>query len=542
MRLKTYILILLTLTATMVVVSRWSVRLDLTEDHRYSLSEATKTLVKSIETPVEVRILLAGSLNPSFLRLANATEELLDELGRYGTISYSTAAPQKEDKGVITTLSPIVIHERRQQGKTVQTQVYPYAVVRTGSKEAVVPLLRNNRGLSGEENINISIEQLEFAFAEALQQLSQNENRKIAFIEGHGELSEREVYDLSLNLARYYRVDRGTLTGNAQDIFPYDALIIASPQQPFTEADKYQIDQYVMQGGRVMWLIDGVQFSEDILSTDGFTPVIQKDLNLQDLLFRYGVRITPTLLQDKQCLPIPVDVSNDPSQPNFQPMPWYYAPLLLTSQQSPIGYNLGSVSAMFCSGIEMVGGDDGLRKEVLLATSSASRAITAPAEVDLSLLEEDEQLFTHAYIPVAVLAEGSFPSLFQHRMAPEGTIPVKKHLTSKNTRQIVIACGSLARNEWQQGQPLPLGYDRYTGMQFANKDFLTNALLYLTDNTGVINLRQKDYTLRLINDRKAHQSRQLIQTATCVTPILLLIIIGLAVNITRKTKYNKPQK
>ena len=527
------------LAATMVVVSRWSVRLDLTEDKCYSLSPATKALMQETDETIEVRLLLDGKLNPSFLRLSNATKELLDELSHYGRLHYTTAAPSPDDKGVISTLSPVVIHERQQQGQTVQTPVFPYAVISSSGKEAVVALLKNNRGLSGEENINLSIEQLEFGFAEALQQLRQQESMKIAFIEGHGELSERDVYDLSLSLSRYFQIDRGTLTGNATDLNPYSAIIIAAPEQPLSDADKYQIDQYVMQGGKVIWVIDGVQFSEDILSSDGFTPVIQKELNLQDILFRYGVRITPTLLQDKQCLPIPVDVSNDPQHPNFQPMPWYYAPLLLTSQVSPIGHNLGSVSAMFCSGIEAVGGDDGLRKEVLLATSSASRAIIAPAEVDLSLMEEDDSMFSHAYIPVAMLVEGSFPSLFQHRMVPDGVTAGKQYSSSTFTRQIMIAGASIVRNDWQQGRPLPLGYDRYTGMQFANKDFITNAMLYLTDNSGIITLRQKDFTLRLLNDKKAHREQHLIQYATCLTPLLLLMLTGVIINLTRRNRYGR---
>ena len=539
MRIRYYILTLLLLAATMFAVSRWSFRLDLTEDKRYSLSDATKTLMHDLDAPVQVRLLLTGRLNPSFVRLKNATCELLDDLGRYGNLTYNIAVPDPSDKGVTASLSPIVIHERQQQGQTVQTPVFPYAVVRYKGRETVVQLLNNTRGLSGEENVNRSIEQLEFAFAEALQQISRNETERIAFLEGHGEMSEREVYDVSLSLSKFFDIDRGSLTGDVNDILPYKAIIIASPQERFSEADKYQLDQYVMRGGRILWVIDGVQFSEDILSSDGYTPVIQKDLNLQDILFRYGVRVTPTLLQDKQCLPVPVDVSTDATQPNFQPMPWFYAPLLLTSQASPVTHNLGSVSALFCSGVEFVGGDDGLRKEALLATSSSSRAIVAPAEVDLSLADESDELFTHAFIPVAVLVEGSFPSLFQHRMAPEGVIPVEQQAASTSTRQIVVACSSIIHNDWQQNTPLPAGYDRYTGMQFANRDFITNATLYLTDNNGLINLRQKDYTLRLLNDRRAHEARTRIQTATCVVPLIVLALLQLLINFFRKLKFTR---
>ena len=539
MNWRTYIIVILILAATSVVVSNWSARLDLTEDKRYSLSDATKTLMHEADAPINIRILLDGHLNPSFLRLKNATIETARDLARYGTVYYEVSPPDKDEKGIVSTLSPTIIHERQQQGQMVQTPVFPYAILTYKGRQTIVPLLKNTRGLSGEDNVNQSIEQLEFAFAEAIMQITKEKPDKIAFIEGHGELDERFVYDFQLNLSKYFQIDRGTFTGNPDDLNDYSALIIADPQEPFSEADKYQIDHYVMQGGKILWLVDGVTFSEDILSKDGFTPVIRKDLNLQDLFFRYGIRITPTLLQDKQCLPIPVDVSRDAEHPNFQPMPWYYAPLLLTSQSSPITHNLGSVSSLFCSGIEPVGEDDGLYKEVLLATSSASRAITVPAEVNLSLMSDDDELFTFAYIPVGVLVEGTFPSLFRHRMVPEGVTHANENTEDTPTRQIFIACGSIIRNDYQQSRPLPLGYDKYTGMQFANKDFLTNAILYLTDNRSIINLRSKDFALRLLNDNAAHAYRTHLQVITCLIPLLILLITGLCINITR---YRRAQR
>jgi ABC-2 type transport system permease protein len=235
---------------------------------------------------------------------------------------------------------------------------------------------------------------------------------------------------------------------------------------------------------------------------------------------------------------VPVDVSQDESQPNWQPMPWTYAPLLLTSQVSPITRNVAQVRATMASAVDMVGGEDGLKKEVLLATSSASKLTGVPAKVDLSLGVDDEQSFAHAFIPVAVSVEGSFPSLFAHQMPPaelELHAPLLKQ--SQTTKQIVVAAGSTIRNHWQQGNPLPLGYDRYTQMQMGNRDFMVNAVLYLADDQGWMQLRQKTFTLRLINDQRARHSRVQAQVVSIVIPLAMLGLVGGIVMFVRRKKY-----
>ena len=437
-------------------------------------------------------------------------------------------------------LEPVVIHERTHKGQTAQTTVYPYALVTYGNRTQIVHLLKNQRGLSGEENLNNSIENLEYAFAEAIRHLTQTEVEKIAFLEGHGELEEQYVYDLTQALAQYYQVDRGVLGTESGVLDGYKAVIIADPQQPFSESDKYILDQYVMQGGRILWVVNGVRFSEDFLSSQGTTPIIALELNINDLLFRYGVRINHALVQDLQCMPVPVDVSSDASNPNWQPMPWTYAPLLLTSQASSITRNVAQVSATMASAVDIVGGEDGLRKEVLLATSTASKLTTAPTRVDLSLGVDNEQSFQYAFIPVAVSVEGSFSSLYAYQLPPEEIVlhaPLIKQ--SKATKQIVVAAGSAIRNEWQQGAPLPLGYDRYTQRQFGNRDFMVNAVLYLTDDQGWMQLRKKEFTLRLINDQRAQKTRIIAQVVSIFLPLALLAALGGIVVIVRKRLYVK---
>ncbi len=522
-----------------VLVHHFVVRWDMTNDRRYSIAPTTRALIQSLDAPLQVTILLDGELNAGFQRLQRATIEMVEELEAIGYwqlgIEYRVSA-EEVPKG----LSPTVIHERTHKGQTAQTTVYPYALITYKGKTAVVELLRNNRGLSGEENLNHSIENLEFAFVEAIHSLARESVEKIAFLEGHGELSEAEVFDLSQALSHYYQIDRGTLGNETGVLDEYRAVIIADPQLPFSEKDKYILDQYLMQGGRILWVVNGVRFSEQTLSENGMTPVIPLELNISDMLFRYGVRINPTLVQDLQCLPMPVDVSDNPQQPNWQPMPWTYAPLLLTSQASPITRNIMQVSATMASCIDFVGGEDGLQKTTLLATSSNSKLTGTPATVDLSLFNGTESEFQYAFVPVAASIEGVFPSLYAHLLPPEELqlhAPLRK--TSEPTKQIVVAAGSTIRNEWQQGQPLPLGYDRYTQTQFGNRDFMVNAVLYLTDDTGWMALRQKQITLRLLNDQRAREERITAQVVSIIMPLTILAIIGIAVIGIRKKRYTK---
>lgn len=516
------------------------VRWDLTDDRHYSLSEATKTLLKQTDAPIEVTLLLDGDLNAGFTRLKKATEELLEEMSVYSDLRTSKdLAVSKDSLG----LRPIVIHEREQNGKTAQTTIYPYALISYKGRGAVVTLLKNTRGLSGEENLNNSIEQLEYAFAEALHRLQQTELPRIAIIEGHGEPDERYVWDLEQTLSQYFYVDRGAIVIPEQGVDVhlldgYKAIIIANPQTAFSDIERFIIDQYIMRGGTVLWVVNGVRFSNDVLQSDGFTPIIPLDLGITDMLFRYGIRINPALVQDLQCLTIPVNVSEDPQTPNLQPFPWTYAPLLLTSNSSPITRNTGQVMSTFVSPIDAVGGEDGIDKRVLLATSTATRVTATPGEVNLNDLQPDLEAFRYQYVPVAVSLEGTFNSAFAHRMMPDSIIsdePIRKQ--SVATRQVVIGSGSIIMNEVERNQVLPMGYDRYNQIQFSNRDFIANVLLWLTDSEGLIQLREKTVALRLLNDKRAHDERARVQTISTISPIAILALLGGVIWIIRKRKY-----
>ncbi len=542
MRIRNLVIVFISVLLANVLAYAFVVRWDLTDDKHYSLSEASKTLLRATDAPIEVSLLLDGDLNAGFRRLKKATEETIEELDVYADV-VKVKGERLKVKGDSLGLSPIIIHEREQNGKTAQTTVYPYALLSYKGKKAVVTLLKNTRGLSGEENLNASMEQLEFAFMEALHLLTQHETPRVAILEGHGEPDEAHTYDLMSALSKYFAVDRGAIASDSIDahvLDGYQAILILAPQTAFTDAERFVIDQYIMRGGAVLWAINGVQLSEEILQKDGFTPIIPLDLGLTDLLFRYGVRINPALVQDVQCLPIPVNVSSDAEHPNFQPMPWTYAPLLLTSQGSPITKDMGQVMSTFVSPIDAVGGEDGIEKRILLATSTASRVTATPGEVNLSDMNPDMAEFKYQYVPVAVSLEGTFTSAYAHRMVPEGILtdePIRK--TGVPTRQVVIASGSIVINELQKNQALPMGYDRYSGMQFSNRDMVVNAVLWLTDAEGLIALREKDIALRLLNDKRAHDERMKIQLISTISPVAILALIGGIVFVIRKRRYEK---
>ena len=535
MKLRIGILVLVAMVLVNILVHRYVCRWDMTDDQRYTISMPTKQLLGTLKAPLKVSILLDGELNAGFTRLKKATYELLDELAIYVSSEIQVITI---DATTIAGLDPVVVHERTHKGKMAQTTLYPYVVVEYEGKKRVVNLLQNQRGFSGEENLNKSIESLEYNILEAIRSLVQVNVEKVAFLEGHGELDERDVYDLTQLLAQYYQVDRGCLGNEVGVLDEYAAVIIADPQLVFSDEDKYILDQYIMQGGRVLWVVNGVKFSSDFLSSQGTTPIVALDLDLNDMLFRYGVRIHHGLIQDLQCLPVPVDMSTNAQQPNWQPMPWTYAPLLLTSQQSPITRNVAQLCATMVSAVEIVGGDDGIRKEILLASSSASKITAVPAQVDLSMGVDDDQSYQYAYIPVAVSLEGEFESLYAHLGAPE-TVVNDRALLKKSvfTRQVVVAAGSAIRNEWHHNQPLPLGYDRYTKTQFGNRDFMLNAVLYLTDDEGWLQLRQKEITLRLINDQRAQMGRVTAQMVSLAVPVAILFLFGGIFLILKRRKY-----
>ena len=531
-------------------------RIDLTSDKRYSIADQTKMLMAKTDSPLKVVVYLDGDLNPGFLRLKKSTAELLDELSVYSNHnidiqfenpSLADSPEQREKKYTELQnrgLAPTAVYERDKEGKSIQKVIFPWIEMTYKGKKVQVCLLKNILGNSGDENLNISVENLEFEITDGIRRLVNTEVSKIAFLEGHGELSEAETYDISKTLSKYFQIDRGTIATNATILDNYKAVIIAKPTKPFSESDKFIIDQYIMHGGRVLWLLDGVRISKENLSTIGLSPAIELDLNLNDQLFRYGVRINPVLLQDVQCASVPVNIARVGATPQFEPTPWYFAPLLLTSPEHPITRNITEVRSEFCSGIDLVGDNKQVKSQLLLATSDNTHIVGAPTTIDLSqkIKPNDKAYFNAGYVPVAVAMEGNFESDFANRMIPAGltnTSPIRRQ--SLNTRQIVVADGGIIRNETTEkdSTTLPLGFDRYMNQQFGNKDFIQNAVLYLADNDGWMQLRSRTLKLRLLNKRITNEDRITWELINVLVPLGLLLIFGIGYQIQRKRKYTK---
>jgi len=558
MKIRNYrnTLIYICLLALSIISFFYFSRIDLTSDKRYSIAEQTKNLMGEIDSPIKVTVYLDGDLNPGFQRLKNSTAELLDELSVYSNKSISVKfenpslaeTPQKREKKYAELeaqgLTPTAVYERDKEGKSIQKIVFPWIEISYKGKKIPVCLLKNIRENSGEENLNISIENLEFEITDGIRRLVNTEVSKIAFIEGHGELSEPETYDICRALSRYFQIDRGVLGSNADVLSNYKVVIIAKPTKPFSESDKFIIDQYIMHGGRVLWLIDGVRISKENLSTTGLSPAMELDVNLNDQLFRYGVRINPVLLQDVQCASVPVNIAAANATPQFEPTPWYFAPLLLTSPEHPVTRNITEVRSEFCSGIDLVGDNKQVNYQLLLATSDNTHVVRTPTTIDLSQKPKanDKAYFNLGYVPVAVAMEGIFESDFANRMTPKGltnTLPIKQK--SLKTRQIVVADGDIIRNEItaKDSTTIPLGFDRYMNQQFGNKEFIQNAVLYLADNDGWMQLRSRTLKLRLLNKKITNKDRITWQLANVLIPLSLLLIFGISYQIIRKRKYTR---
>jgi gliding-associated putative ABC transporter substrate-binding component GldG len=370
--------------------------------------------------------------------------------------------------------------------------------------------------------------------------------KKVAFIEGHGEIPEIETADITLNLAKFFTIDRGTIGGKPGVLDKYSAVVIAGPEKVFSEADKLVLDQYIMNGGKVLWLIDEVKVNTDSL-VFGETVGLYRPLNIEDQLFRYGVRINPMIIQDIECVPIRLMVMNGGTRQQVVSAPWVYYPLLKPSANHPVTRNLNRVEGQFVNYIDTVGLDPVIKKEILLSTSSFSRTISPPVIIRLKEAElpPDEKEFNKSNLPVAVLLEGIFPSAFKNRMISNLTDDKNLRITteSKKTRMIVIADADIIRNEVQRSglneTPLPLGKDKYTGQEYGNKDFIINCLNWLVDNDGLMELRSREVKLRLLNTHEIKTQRLKWQIINIAGPILIVILSGLFYNYFRKRSYTK---
>ena len=534
-----------------IVSFRW----DLTAEKRYSTGTQTHAILKQLEKPVDIQLYLDGDLNVGFARLQRAAIDLITDMAaiapqsiRLHIIDPHAASPDLQKQLQAEGIQGILVNEKESAGKSTQKVVYPWIKIHYDEREMPISILVHHPEKSGEENLNASIENLEYRIVKGLNDLTQNRyNRKIAFLEGHAELPEDAVKDITDKLSQYYQVDRGRLSGQVGELNSYQAIIIAGAQTPFSEAEKYEIDQYLMQGGRLLWCVNGVVLDYRQLAATGESPTMANELNLEDMLFMYGIRINPLLVQDLQCLSLPVMVKTEGATDAMQALPWFYAPLLTPNRKHPITKDILHVKSEFVSTLDFVGTQPSINKTPLLYTSEYTQEVKIPQMVSFSSTSQqpDMQLFNKQSLMVAALLEGSFPSVFTLRKTPDAITnaqPFEKQ--SRHTKIIVVASEDIIRNDFSELQSgeiqyYPLGYDKHSQITLGNADFILNAINYLTDDAGLMPLRNKQWQLRLLDRKKANEATLPIFLLNIVFPITLIAAVFLRIIFFRKRKYRK---
>ncbi|HOZ15404.1 MAG TPA: gliding motility-associated ABC transporter substrate-binding protein GldG [Tenuifilaceae bacterium] len=552
--------IALTTIAMVVFLSNiFYLRFDLTSEKRYTLQDVTKRTLKDLNDAIYIKVYLDGDLPIGLNRMKKALTETLDEFRviagkniHYEFVNPSESANTKERDKVYNQLyekglQPTNIQQNDKEGGSSQKLVFPGLIMNYAGREVPVNLLKNIPGLSADENINLSIQNFEFALVDGLMKLTTETRPKIAFIQGHGEFDEFQTGDIEKALSEYYDIDRVAIRGNIDALKPFQTVIIAGTNQPMPEVDKIVIDQFVMNGGRVLWFIDPVQVSLDSLSKGASTLAFVNQHNLDDMLFRYGARLNPMLIQDLQCAVIPVNMALAGQEPKFVPAPWVYYPLLAAPTNHPVTRNLNLIHSQFASPVDTVGGNSAIKKQYLLYTSMNGKVLQVPMFVSLSQVNQriNEREFRISNIPVAVELSGEFQSVFRNRPLSgyNNGQPFEFKDKSVFTRMIVVADADIIRNDVQRrpngAYVIPLGYDRFTNQTFANKELVMNMVRYLNDDEGLMNLRSRDFKLRLLDRKAILQSRLKWQLINMLIPSAILVIGGFVWLYVRRRMYTR---
>jgi len=551
-----------------IIASYVFTRFDLTSEKRYTLSETTRDMLREIDDVVYFRVYLEGEFPAGFKRLRNATKEMLDEFRAYNkNIHYEFINPSGSEDAeernstyqllVEKGLQPTDLQMNTKDGREQQI-IFPGAIAAYKSREIAVELLKSQLGVPPEEVLNNSIQNLEYNLASVIRSLIISKKPEIAVIDGHGELDNRELYDIAISLQENYSVERITIDGQLNSLTrrdsigsgetaivnKFNAIIIAKPESEFSEKDKFIIDQYIMRGGNVLWLIDPVHASMDSLAGQESTMGLTRDLNLDDMLFKYGVKLNGNLVMDISALPIPLKTGQIGNQPQIDFFPWYFFPVITPLEQHPIVSNLNAIKTEFVSSIDTVAVGN-VDKTILLKTSPYSRIVNSPVMISLGILEQeaDERMYTAPPQIIAVLLEGEFESNFENRIPPE--IRDNREIgfvsSGEAAKMIIVSDGDIIRNQfhYKDGYPLPLGYDQYTGESFGNKDFILNAVNYLTDNTGLVEIRSRELKLRLLDMTRVNNNKLFWQVFNTLSPVILIIIFGLIMTWMRRRKYSR---
>ncbi|MDW8288482.1 MAG: gliding motility-associated ABC transporter substrate-binding protein GldG, partial [Flammeovirgaceae bacterium] len=427
-------------------------------------------------------------------------------------------------------------------GEQKQKIIFPGAIVSTQGKETAVLLLKGNKASSPQEQLNQSIEGVEYELAVAIQKLTSSQKKHIAFTEGHDELSPKQLVDLLSALKEFYQVSFINLA--QENLSKYSAIIVARPEKPFSELEKFELDQYVMKGGNALFLIDKVQMNLDSIPLGG-AYAIPYDLNLEDLLFRYGVRLNAELIQDQQAGLIEVYVGEFGNRPNIKRLPWVYHMYLNTYSKHPAVKNLDAIYSKFVGTIDTVKAV-GIRKTPLVFSSKYSRIKPIPNMVSLDEIKEAKQasLFNRPHLPVAYLLEGEFTSLFANRFPPKNVHNTTVIRKGKPAKVFVMSDGDIIRNEFNKktGNPEAIDYDKYRQQTLSNKEFFLNILSYMTDENGLISSRKKEIIMRPLDTFRLKTEKLFWQVFNIVLPVFLIVLFGIVRFFWRKRAYEQKSK
>ncbi|HAV55371.1 MAG TPA: gliding motility-associated ABC transporter substrate-binding protein GldG [Aequorivita sp.] len=531
-------------------------RFDLTQDKRFTLSAEAKKIVDYVDSPIIVDVFLKGNFPPEFRRLQSETEQLLEEFSAYNSnIKFDFINPTEKGNEAFQSqfekfgLTPAQVSVT-ESGKQSTELVYPWALAHHDGKTVKIPLLKNQLGATSEERVNSSLQNLQYAFADGFKKLATQKSKKIAVLKGNGEYDDRYIADFFATLREYYFIAPFTLDSVATNpektldaLNGFDLIVAAQPTEPFSDAEKYVLDQFIMNGGKSLWLMDATQMQMDTISGNMFA--FGKDLNLNDFFFKYGIRINPNLVKDVYSAPI-VLASGDEREAQYNRYPWFFSPLSSSANNHPIVSNIEAVKFDYASAIDTL--PNNIKKTVLLSTSPISKIVGLPFPIDfdveipknLQVVNEgpNPNEYNAGEIPLAVLLEGQFTSAFKNRVKPL-KLNVKNIDDGKPSKMVVISDGDIIKNQLQGNRPLELGFDKMTNQFYGNKEFLLNTVNYLLDDSGLINIRTRQIAVPFLDPQKTVEQRSKWQTLNLLLPLGLLALFGIAFNFYRKRRYTR---
>jgi gliding-associated putative ABC transporter substrate-binding component GldG len=559
--MKKPVLIILILLAINVLCSFLFVRLDLTKDKKYTLSETTKNIINEVKNDLTIEVYLEGNFPKEIKRLQIETKQFLEDFKRQNSninitflnpmdIEFDTETRHEnfEQSGI----SPFYISVF-DKGKESQEMIFPWATVfnnkdKDQAKFINVSLFKDKNGLSSEEKIIASIQNLEFAFANAIQIANKDKQKKIAILKGNKQPSDRLHASFITNAREKYYIAPFTLDSVANQpikslelLKKYDLAVMIKPLEKFTDEEKQVLDQFIINGGKTLWMVDQVQVEMDsIMANNGRTLAYPIDLNLNDLFFKYGIRFNSDLVKDLDCAPIVLATGNMGNNPQYQQFPWFFSPLIKPNPTTLIGKNLDFTKFDFGNSIDILKNET--KKTVLLQSSVLSKSLGTPAEIVLDIVSERdvEQYKNKGNLPMAVLVEGNFNSVFKNRVLPFEDKTFKE--SGKNNQMIVIADGDFSKNMLdKEGIPLETGFDKWTNKLYGNKEFLTNCIDYLMGETDLMKIKSKTIQLALLDKEKVYAHHTYIQVLNLVLPMFLVTVFGISFLYIKKRKYGTPK-